>query len=209
MQASGLFPVEGTALSQITRPLGVATGFSVLDDFLPWQGLPTGGVTVIEGPLAPRLARRMCARLAHPQRAVWIHSVKMRPFFQETANCFRLQVPAEADLFNVLPGILQDAAFSCVILQLSYPLNRLKALELARLARASHASLVIIAKSERALPWDLCELVIESNEDFLSVRKAQHRPVPFWVPVEMIEVAPSPNESPVLSWWNALERVHS
>lgn len=208
MQASGLFLVEGIALSQITRPLGVATGFSVLDDFLPWQGLPTGGITLFEGPLAPRLARRMCARRARSERVVWIHALNHRPFFQESETCFRLQVPAEADLFNVLPGILQDASFSCVILQLSHPLNRVKTLELARLARASHVSLVILTKGERALPWDLCELVIESNEDFLSVRKAQHRPVPFWVPVEMIETAPSANESPVLGWWHALERVH-
>lgn len=206
-QASGIFPVEGIALSQITRPIGVSTGFSVLDDFLPWQGLPLGGITLIDGPQAPRLARRMSARLQTPQRALWIHSLRTRPFFQESDRCFRLQVPEEADLFQVLPQVLKDAAFSCVILQLTHPLSRPKAMELARLVRQSQVSVVVIAKSERTLPWDLCDLVIESNDDYLAIRKAQHRPVPLWVPVEMIDMAPGIQESPVLSWWNALEHA--
>jgi hypothetical protein len=206
-QASGVLPVEGFALSEITRPIGVSTGHSVLDDFLPWQGLPLGGLTLIDGPQAPRLARRMSSRLAAPGRALWIHSLRTRPFFQESESCLRLQVPEEADSLQVLPQVLADAAFSCVILQLTHPLSRPKAMELARGVRQSQVSVVVNAKSERTLPWDLCDLVIESNDDFLAIRKAQHRPVPLWVPVEMINLAPGIQETPVLSWWNALEHA--
>ena len=206
--AAGLYSVEGTALSQIDQVVGLGTGLSVLDDFLPWQGLPVGGLTLLEGPQAPRLARKLSARLRLPSRALWIHSMKLRPFFHESDTCFRLQIPEEADLMATLPSVLRDPAFSCVIIQLSHPLSRVKALELSKIVKSSGLCVVVIARSERSIPWELCDLVIESNEDYLAIRRAQHRPVPLWIPVEMIDLSPGAQESPVINWWNALELQH-
>lgn len=187
MNAWGNGPGEGLSLSQIARAEGLTTGISVLDDFLPWQGLPVSSVTLLEGPQASHLARRIVASLQIPERAVWIHSLRQRPFFQESDLCFRLQVPEDADVLKVLPEVIRDRAFSSVIVQLQQPLTRAKASELYDLARASDVSLILIGRQSRGFPWELAELVVEAHEDFVSVRKAQNRPVPLWIPVEMLQ----------------------
>lgn len=187
MYAWETFPSEGMSLSKIVRAEGLTTGISVLDDFLPWQGLPLASVTLLEGPQASHLARKIVASLQVPERAVWIHSLRQRPFFQESDLCFRLQVPEDADVLKVLPEIIRDRAFSSVIVQLQQPLPRAKALELYELARASEVSLILIGRQSRGFPWELAELVVEAHEDFVSVRKAQNRPVPLWIPVEMLQ----------------------
>jgi hypothetical protein len=207
--ASGIFPVEGTALSCISQNLGRSTGVSVLDDFLPWQGLPLSALTVLEGPQAAWLARKLVSNSGAGRKSIWIHSLRQRPFFQESESWFRLQVPQESDVLQALPEIVQDPAFTSVILQVPHPISRPKAFEVLKAVKASDVPVILVCKQPRSFPWELVELVIEANEDFLSVRKAQNRPVPLWIPVEMLENAKSSGsvDSPMLSWWNALEPV--
>lgn len=207
MKTSGLFPVEGMALSQLVRTHGLTTGFSVLDDFLPWQGLPMSSVTLLEGVQASHLARKLVGSLEYPERAVWIHSLKHRPFFHESDKCFRLQVPEDADILKVLPEVMKDRAFSSVIVQLQQPLPRAKALELYELARVSEVSLILVGRQIRSFPWELAELVLEAHEDFVSVRKAQNRPVPLWIPVEMLESHSVSQSSRVRSTWYEIEPI--
>lgn len=207
MRATGVFPAEGIALSQIWHEQGLPTGFSVLDDFLPWEGLPLSAITLLEGPYAGGLARKLISGHQYPQRSIWIHSMRQRPFFLERETCFRLQVPEEPDLLRVLPEVLQDTAFTTVIVQISQPLPRAKALALFELAKRSDISLILICKQMKIFPSELADLVIEANEDFLCIRKALHRPVPLWIPVEMLELSSGPDQRSVLSWQDAFESV--
>lgn len=207
LESSGAIPVEGIFLSRIGQlSPGRPTGFSVLDDFLPWQGLPVAGLTLFEGPMAAGLVRKMILRGSF-QRTVWIHSMKQRPFFLENENCLRLQVPHEPDVLHVLPEILQDPAFDCVILQLAQPLSRAKALELARLTKEARVPVVLICRQARSVFGECGDLVVEVQEDFLAIRKAENRPTPLWVPMEMLESLPDTPEEGVLDWLHAIESV--
>lgn len=207
-QALGLIPAQGTALSKIQRVYGIETGLSVLDDFLPWQGLPKGGLTLLEGAQAPHLARKLSGRLQIPDRALWVHSLKLRPFFHESTTCFRLQAPDEAGILQLLPEVLSDPSFSCLVVQLCHPLTRVKAAELLRQVKASSAAVVVIAKQEKTIPDEFCDLILDCQEDFLAVRRAQNRPVPFWIPYEMVDLNSGASDLSVLNQWNARDTIY-
>ena len=203
-QGSGFFPVKGMTLSKITQDPGLTTGISVLDDFLPWQGLPTGSITIIEGIGAVKLARKLVAHNLESRKTAWIHSLNHRPFFVENSSCFRLQIPEEAQASEVLSDILRGDSFTTVILQVQHPLSRAKALEIFELVRHSDVALILVARQNKSFPWELAELVIETGDDFLAVRKAQNRPVPFWIPLEMLESTAGSHHQPVVPMWDAL-----
>jgi len=203
--AAECFSVEGKSLSHLVPEPGLATGMSVLDDFLPWHGLPFGALTILEGPQSVRLARKLISRRQTLKQTVWIHSLRQRPFFHDDENIFRLQVAEDHEILNHLPEVLQESAFGTVVIQLSHPLSRPRAALLTELAENFDVALILVCKQPKIFPWEQAQLVIEANDDFFSIRKAQNRPVPLWIPEEMLDLKSSVAESPVLSWWNAIE----
>lgn len=187
---------------------GLATGFSVLDDFLPWEGIPFAAVTILEGPQSVTLARKLVSRLQAPQRAVWIHSLRQRPFFLEGPSCFRLQVPDDPEILKILPEILRSAAFTTAVVQVSHPLSRARALELFKIVENTNLALILVCKHPKSFPSELAKLVVDAHEDFLCVRKAECRQVPFWIPVGMLELNTAPSDLPVISCGNAFESFY-
>ena len=128
-----------------------------------------------------------------------------RPFFVENESCHRLQIPEEAQASEVLSDVLRGSAFTTVILQVQFPLSRTKALEIFEMVRRSDVSLILVGRQNKSFPWELAELVIETGEDFLAVRKAQNRPVPFWIPMEMLDATSSgSHHQPMVPMWDAL-----
>lgn len=192
---SGLFPVEGTSLSMISQEQGLSTKMPVFDNFLTWNGLPMGGLTLLSGNLGSDLARSIL-KLNSQLKVAWIHSLHRRPFFIESESCLRVQCPDECQYIIALRDLLLTnkgtavGHFDLTILSLDKVINKIQARELLEVSRAANCPLIILCKNQEQFPLDYCDLHLDCDNDYTVIKKALNRPIPFWISTDMLDIAP-------------------
>lgn len=178
------------SLDQLRPPAGVATGLAALDDFLLWRGFPKGDLTLLQGPSgmgATSLWLHAAARLHQNQRwAAWINSDQellpnsLTQYGVQLQHLMVVRQPETSQqLFSVLQEMISSGLFDLIGCHLpEFPLKNHQLVKLKNLARAHQVALVFITRlAERVVP-SLFSLIIDCQRDFLTIRRALHRPTP-------------------------------
>lgn len=181
------------SLDQLRPPSGVSTGMAPLDDFLLWRGLPKGDLTLLQGPTgtgSTSLCLHAIAQLHKQSRwAAWVNSdhellpSSLVQFGIELQHLLIVRKPETPQkLFVVLQEMITSSLFDLVACHLpEFFLRNHQLVKLKNLARTHQVALVFITpQTERVLP-SLFSLIIDCQRDFLTIRRALHRPTPFTI----------------------------
>lgn len=179
------------SLDQLRPPMGLPTGLAPLDDFLLWRGFPKGELSLIQGESGSggtSLCLHAIAKLQQQQRwAAWINSgQELLPVSlqQYGVRLDRLLVVKEPDtqqkLFLTLQEMISSCLFDLIGCHFSeFTLKNHQLVKLKNLARQHQVALLFICPvADRVVPA-LFSLIIDCQRDFITVRRALHRPTPF------------------------------
>jgi hypothetical protein len=177
---------------ELRPPEGVATGLQQLDDFLLWQGLPLGHLSLFYGDVGTgrtSLWLRSAAQvLAKGGWCCWINSEhQLRPdpsLFQpgDLARLLIVQPPPERKkvLFS-LQEVCSSQIFDLVGVDVdSLRLTTSDGVRLQKWARQNKLALVLISRS-RPLPAELMSFILNFNSPLPKVERALHKPTPYFL----------------------------
>lgn len=179
-------------------PPGLPTGVRVLDDFLLWQGVPKGDLSLFQG-LPGTGASSLWIRLAqqvHSQNkwAAWINGgsqIFPAHLAHHQLNLKKLLVvkePKESEqLFWLLQELISSTLFEvigCNLKELVLKNHQLQ--KLKRLCRMHKVALVFIHQKVSRFINPLFSLMIYFQRDFVTIQRALHRPTPFNISGSMI-----------------------
>ncbi len=190
-----------SSLEQLRPPEGLATGIDVFDDFLLWGGLPKGDLTLLNGKsdaeatsLATSIWMNTAQKIHAENKAVaWINSdseLLTSDLVQKKFNLKKLSTvkrPKEdqkeaQNIFEVLQELISSSLFELVGCHLPETLLKNQQLQkLKKLARIHQVALVIISPAKQWANHPLFSLVIDCARDFFTVKRALHRPTPFFI----------------------------
>jgi RecA/RadA recombinase len=204
-QLVSLLPVELAALkdqfisaSELQPPPGVQTGIAVIDDFLLWQGIPKGDLSLFQGSPgtgATSLWVSMTQKVHEENKWVaWVNAgTQLLPthLVSRKINLKKLlvvQEPSEKEqLFWLLQEMISSSLFEvigCQIKEMFFKNHQLQ--KLKRLCRLHKVALVFINQKPLRFINPLFSLSILFQRDFVTIQRALHRPTPFNVAGSMI-----------------------
>lgn len=181
------------SLEQLKPPEGLPTGVELLDNFLLWRGIPKGDLSLFLGKPGTGATSLWlhAAREVHANNkwAAWINSdwtLLPNALLARQLNLKRLLVvekPKEASqLFWILQEMITSSLFEMIGCHLPEALLKNHQLQkLKKLARTHQVALVLVSHVKNWKMNPLFSLVIDCNRDYLTVRRALHRPTPFVV----------------------------
>jgi recombination protein RecA len=181
------------SVDQLRPPEGLPTGISTFDNFLLWKGIPKGEISLLYGHPGTGCTSLWLstARQIHAQKkwVAWVNSDwELLPshLVQKGLDLNRLlvvQKPTDkSQMFYILQELITSSLFEMVGCHLQlmdlkiHQLNKLK-----KLASLHKVALVIISSTRRLRNHPLFSLIIDFQKDFLTVRRALHRPTPFHI----------------------------
>lgn len=172
---------------------GVATGLSLIDDFLLWKGLPKGDISLIKGPSGSG-ATSLCIKAlqslqAQNKWAAWINSdFELLPthLSQRGINLAKLLVVKKPDssqkLFWAIQELISSQIFDVVGCHLQeFFLRNHQIQKLKKMARAHKVALILVCTQNRIKINPLFSLIIDCSRDFFSIQRALHRPTPYFI----------------------------
>lgn len=183
---------------QLQPPPGLPTGVAVLDNYLLWQGLPQGELTLLQGQPgtgATSLWVNLVGQV-HKQNkwAAWINGdsqIFPAHLTQSHINLKKLLVvkePHETEkLFWLLQELISSSLFEvigCHLKEMFLKNHQLQ--KLKKLCRLHKVALVFINQKPQKFINPLFSLIIQFQRDFITVQRALHRPTPFNVAGSMI-----------------------
>ncbi len=194
--------------AQELRPRkGFATGLQQLDNFLLWQGLPLGHLSLFHGEVGTgRTSLWLKAALEILKGGGWccwissqhhLHPpssqldltrlLMVQPPPDRKKVLFSLQEACSSQLFDLI-GVDVDPC----------EMTRSDLVRMQKWARQQQIALVLIS---RTLKWpaELLSVIVNFNSPLLKVERALHRPVPYFVKRlhhenPMLEIFPLPRE---------------
>ncbi|MEK2644041.1 recA protein [Bdellovibrio sp. BCCA] len=179
-------------------PAGLATGVSVLDDFLLWKGIPQGDLSLFQG-IPGTGATSLWVRIVqnvHAQNkwAAWINGdTQLFPahLSHHKLNLKKLLVVKEPkeneQLFWLLQELITSSLFEVIgcnlkdIFLKNHQLQKLK-----RLCRLHKVALVFINQKPTKFINPLFSFMVLFQRDFITIQRALHRPTPFNIAGSMI-----------------------
>ena len=196
---------------QVKAPEGLPTGFSELDHYLLWRGLPKGAISLFNGALgtgATALWIEAAARtIAKGHWVAWVHNdvpLSPLPLHQKGVNLDRF-VSVQPDvrthdsarsseknksLFFILQELMSSALFELIGCDLGD--QSLKEHQLRKLqtqARDANVALVFLTQGRRRRPTlasgsaaSIYSLILQFEKKHLSVERALHRQTPHRIP---------------------------
>lgn len=196
--STALEEIKFIKAEELQPPPGLPTGVSVLDNFLLWQGLPQGELTLLQGQPgtgATSLWVNLVQNVhADNKWAAWINGgAQIFPahLTQNKINLKKLLVvkePAEVEkLFWLLQELISSSLFEvigCSLKEMFLKNHQLQ--KLKRLCRVHKVALVFINQNPLKYINPLFSLIIHFQRDFITVQRALHRPTPFNVSGSMI-----------------------
>ena len=170
---------------------GISTGVNQIDDYLFWQGIPQGELSLLHGlpgTGATSLWIRMLQKVSGSGRmAAWINSEsQLMPAYLQQVNVKldKVLVVREpknhSQTFAILQELITSSLFETVGCHLkefffkNHQLERLK-----QLARQYQVALVFIAQKPLDLINPLLSLIIEFKKEFITIKRALHRHAPY------------------------------
>lgn len=179
---------------QLRPPEGISTGIDIFDRYLLSQGIPKGEVSLLygyPGTGASSLWLSATARLHQNGKWVaWVNSgCELFPgtLLKKKIQLDKLLVvkkPKEnSQLFWILQELISSRLFEMVGCNIEEDLLKSHQLEkLKRIAREYGVALVFISHFPKTKMSSVYGLVIETQKDFFIIKKASHRPTPFYIP---------------------------
>lgn len=187
---------------QVKAPPGLPTGAKALDEFLLWQGLPLGELSLFQGSCgtgATSLWLRSVAQIHKQQKwAAWINGDEElfpNEFLKHEIDLKRLLVvekPVETDkLFWLLQELISSSLFEvvgCSVNEFFFKNHQLQ--KLKNLCRRHKVALVFLNHTPMNFISPLLALSILFKRDKITIQRAQHRPTPFSIPGNQIHENP-------------------
>ncbi|MFN7263219.1 MAG: recA protein [Pseudobdellovibrionaceae bacterium] len=179
------------SVDQLRPPEGLRTGFDVIDDFLLWKGFPKGDLSLLHGQPGTGATSLFISTMKEVHRqskwAAWINSDwELLPshLTKRGIDLKKLLVvkkpQEESQLFWILQELISSSLFEIVGCHLREGLLKVHQLQkLKKLARTHKVSLVLMSSAKQWINNPLFSLIIECGRDFLTIRRALHRPTPF------------------------------
>jgi len=165
-------------------PAGLATGVSVLDDFLLWKGIPQGDLSLFQG--IPGTGAT----------SLWVRIVQNAQLFPAHLTHHKLNLkkllvvkePRENEqLFWMLQELISSSLFEvigCNLKELFLKNHQLQ--KLKRLCRLHKVALVFINQKPVKFINPLFSFMVSFQRDFVTIQRALHRPTPFNIAGSMI-----------------------
>lgn len=179
-------------------PPGLATGIAILDNFLLWQGIPQGDISLFQG-LPGTGATSVWIRLVqniHAQNkwAAWINGdAQLFPahLAHHKLNLKKLLVVKEPQdseqLFWLLQEMITSSLFEVIGCNLKdLVLKNHQIQKIKRLCRQHKVALIFLSKKVSRFNNPLFSLMIHFQRDFVTIQRALHRPTPFKIAGSMI-----------------------
>jgi hypothetical protein len=190
------------------RPVaGLSTGVHVIDDFLYWRGLPQGDLVLFHGRPgegATRLWLQTALRTRKEGgKSAWVgqHQEAISDLLSHLQLSRFFTYSSEAT-FEALCDLIKSKEFcliGCSVNSTSMCYQHL--MHLKNLCQLMQVTLVFIGQSKHLLSQSVFPLVIDCEEDFLTIHKAVHRPTPLVISGQMIEhdLHPGPSRFMLMS----------
>jgi len=187
------------SLDQLRPPTGLPTGIPVFDDFLLWQGIPQGELSLLHGRPGAGASSLLWIETAkkiqqEKKRVAWVNSEwELLPSSLEKKgiDLSRLRVVKKPEknsqLFWTLQELISSSLFEligCHLPEGGLKLHQLQ--KLKKLARVHKVAFMIISHTKRWVQDQIFSLVIDCQRDFFTVRRALHRPTPFHISVSQL-----------------------
>ena len=181
---------------RLKRPEGLATGFKQIDDFLLWNGLPKGALTLLCGQLgtgATSLWMQTATNVIGQNLwAAWINGdVPLAPqsLYHKGVNLRRFvcveKPPSETKLFWLLQEMMSSSLFDLIGCDLgSLRLREHQLRKLQTQAREAHVGLILMSqlKPYRGSTASIFSLIVHFEKKQISIERALHRPTPHQIP---------------------------
>lgn len=176
---------------EVSPPQGLRTGFDVFDNFVLWQGLPKGEISLFEG--APGLGATsfwlQAVQKVH-QDQKWAAFVTNKAILspqnleQQKLDLHKLLIVKNPEkkekLFWILQEMISSTLFETIGCQISDVLiSHHQMIKLKRLCRTYKVALVFITERSVYLQQQLLALYIQFKNNFITIQKAAHRLTPF------------------------------
>lgn len=184
--------INFVSAQDLQPPAGLPTGVNTLDDFLLWKGIPQGDLSLFQGSPGTGATSLWIAltQKIHEQNkwAAWVGGAgtQLLPSYliSRKINLKKLLVvkePTEAEqLFWVLQELITSSLFEvigCELSEMSFKNHQLQ--KLRKLSRSYKVALVFVAHKISQFINPLFSLIIEFQKDFITLKRALHRPTPF------------------------------
>jgi len=184
---SQLVPADNTA-----PPPGLSTGWTKLDRFLMWHGLPKGAISLFTGEsggatsLWVRAAAQVTARRG--QWAAWVNepNTDLTPWIlrQHQVDLRRLLLLSSPEdtpqLLWALQELLSSSLFELVGCDLGgVRLREHHLLQLKKMAMRYQTSLVLITRNGQQRISPFCSLILSFEAQQVVIHRALHRPTPY------------------------------
>lgn len=188
---------------QVKSPDGAPTGISLFDDFLIWKGLPKGELSLLSGRLGSGASSLWLTAAACAHRAgkwtAWINSdsnLLPSALKQKEIDFSKFLVVNKPQELRKLFWLVQELVTSSLFELIACPAEGFKSHQLKKLktlARTHHVALVMILTSSEVtnrsqlrqnqllLSDSIFSLVVECSRDFFVIKRALHRPTPFFI----------------------------
>lgn len=175
---------------KVRAPQGWPTGIKQIDDYLIWNGIPKGAVSLFTGKLGQGATSAWIEAamnvIAQGKWAAWISSDAQLfpiPLKQKNIDLSRLLiVEAPQDATKVL-WVLQELMSSTIFDLIGCDLGEvtLREHQLQKLktqARALQTSLVLLSQSKKSRKSSLYSLILDFKKSEILIERALHRPTP-------------------------------
>lgn len=188
----------------VAPPAGSPTGIAMVDDFLLWRGLPKGDISLFQGApgTGPTSLWISSMAKAHQKGAwtAWINgdSTLLPAHLQHRQiNLEKLLVVEKPESHEKLVWILQELISSSLFEVIGCELEKLhlknhQIQKLKKLCRLHRVSLVFVAHCNEKFINPLFSLVMNFKRDFVTIKRALHRPTPFSFPGSLIHESALP-----------------
>lgn len=190
-ELSEKFSVQFLSENEVSPPEGLPTGIDSIDSYLLWGGLPKGDLSLIHGKPGTGATSVALSAIREVQKkgkwAAWINSdweLVPSHLMKKKIDLRKLLVVKKPEqdeqLFWILQELITSSLFDLVSFHLREGILKWHQLQkLKKLARAHHVALVVISHADRLVIQPLFSFILDCQKEFMTIRRASHRPVPF------------------------------
>ena len=189
---------------QVAPPCGSPTGIAIVDDFLLWKGLPKGDISLFQGAPGTGSTSLWISSIqkAHQKGAwaAWINgNTQLLPSHLKSrkVELEKLLVVEKPDSQEKLVWILQELISSslfevigCEFEKLNLKNHQLQ--KIKKLCRMHKVALVFVSHQVERFINPLYGLVLQFGREFITVKRALHRPTPFTFPGSLVHESALP-----------------
>jgi recombination protein RecA len=176
--------------TKVRAPQGWPTGIKQIDDYLIWNGIPKGALSLFTGKLGQGATSAWVEAamnvISHGKWAAWVSGdaqlfpIPLKQKKIDLTKMLGVECPQDAEkLLWLLQELMSSTIFDLIGCDLGevtlreHQLNKLKTQ-----ARAVQTSLVILSQNPRSRKSSLYSLILNFKKSEILIERALHRPTP-------------------------------